>query len=66
MKTIKDYFARTGIQGYAILFFFSLPRTLKAEDRYEVAPGVFREYEKSHPRYRSDWRARESYIIYLR
>ena len=33
-----------------------MPRKLKDVDRYEVAPGVLRDYEKSHPRYRSEWR----------
>lgn len=31
-------------------------RKLKEVDRYQIGPRTFRDYEKSHPRYRSEWR----------
>ncbi len=36
---------------------------LKEVDRYEIAPGVFRDYEKSHPAYRSKWRKARKEVL---
>jgi len=33
-----------------------MPKKLKEIDRYQIGPNTFRDYEKSHPRYRSQWR----------
>ncbi|HEX9915359.1 MAG TPA: hypothetical protein VGB32_10605 [Candidatus Bathyarchaeia archaeon] len=38
-------------------------KQLKEEDRYEIAPGVFRDYVKSHPAYRSKWRKARKQVL---
>ena len=38
-------------------------KPLKEVDRYEIAPGIFRDYEKSHPAYRSKWRKARKEVL---
>ncbi len=38
-------------------------KPLKEVDRYEIAPGHYRDYEKSHPAYRSKWRKARKEVL---
>lgn len=38
-------------------------KELKEVDRYKLEYGGFRDYEKSHPRYRSEWRKVRKFVL---
>jgi len=41
----------------------AMKKRLKEVDNYQIAPGIFRDYEKSHPSYRSRWRKARKAVL---